>query len=127
MKEAFHDFLAICSLDLSDRQKVEESIHDIRRYVEKRSRFLDARPSPSPPPSHLCGPSRERSEWTRLCIYEKKKKMSIESVTTCACNYSLREKSTKRLRALARLMGSRVRRVYHIFIVHAHVYACICV
>lgn len=70
MKEAFHDFLAICSLDLSDRQKVEESIHDIRGYVEKRSRFLDALPLP---PSRLCGPSRERSEWTRLCIYEKKK------------------------------------------------------
>jgi len=49
--------------------------------------------------------------------------MPIESVTTCACNYSLLEKSTKRLRALAHLMGTRVRRVYYTFIVHAHVHA----
>lgn len=120
MKGAFHDFLTICSSDLSDRQKVEESIYDIRRYIEKRSRFLDA--LPLPPFSHLCGPSRERSEWTGLCIYEKKKKISIEFITTCACNHSLREKSTKRLRALAHLMGSRVH-MYYIFIVHAHVHA----
>lgn len=46
MKRAFHDFLTICSSDLSDRQKEKESIHDIRGYVEKRSRFLDALPLP---------------------------------------------------------------------------------
>lgn len=51
------------------------------------------------------------------------KKSPIESVVaTCACNYSLREKPTKRLRALAHLMGVRVRRrALRVFIVRAHI------
>jgi len=70
-------------------------------------------------PASVRGPSRERFEWTGLCIYEK---MPIESVTTCACNYSLREKSTKRLRALTRLMGTRVSVVCIIDLLCAHTY-----
>lgn len=56
-----------------------------------------------------------------LCIYEK---TSIESVTTtCACNYSLREKPTKRLRALAHLMGARVPRpCAPMYLLCAHTY-----
>jgi len=62
-----------------------------------------------------------RAIWMDRALHLRKKKMSIESITTCACNYSLREKSTKRLRGLAHLMGSGVC-MYYIFIVHAHVH-----
>lgn len=110
IKEAFHDFLTICSTDRQGR----ESIHDIRGYVEKRPSFLWCA---------LVGFSSAwsllvRPEWARICVYEK---ILIESVTTCACNYSLRPKPTKRLRALAYLMGIRVLPVYRVFIVHAHI------
>lgn len=58
---------------LSDK---EESIHDIREYVEKRSSFLDASIPLSP---SLC-PLLADSLNSGSCIYEKEeKKMPIEN------------------------------------------------
>lgn len=127
-RSVLRSFLTICSFgSFGSGRRTEESIHDIRGYVEKRSRFLaDALPSL---PSSSARPLSRAGIWIDRALHlwkKKKKKMPIESVTTCACNYSLLEKSTKRLRALAHLMGTRVRRVYYIFIVHAHVHARIC-
>jgi len=70
MKGAFHDFLTICSSDLSNRQKMDESIHDIRGYVEKRSHFLDAPLSPS-----FSFVRSSRAIWMDRALHLRKKKV----------------------------------------------------
>lgn len=126
MKRAFHDFLTICSSDLSNRQKEEEEGIDPRYPgIRWKTILLPGCALPSlpllcpPPPLYPCDPSRERFEWIELRIYEKEKKNAYrKSVTTCACNYIVSGKNQQNdFWALfsSRLMGSRVLHVLYIY------------